>query len=90
LCQRRSALPSIALASFNLPGFLGGGGIMGGAPPASAASGSTNDVIKTVAGIRHRRLGGGDIAVSELGLGTQRWGGAGIYFSEVLYRGFTR
>ncbi len=86
ICQRRSALPSIALASFNLPGFLGGGGIMGGAPPASAASGSTNDVIKTVAGIRHRRLGGGDIAVSELGLGTQRWGGAGMNFSEVLYK----
>ena len=29
--------------------------------------------IKVVDGIRHRRLGGGDIVVSEVGLGTQRW-----------------
>ena len=36
----------------------------------------TNDVVRTVEGIRHRRLGNSDIAVSELALGTQRWGGA--------------
>jgi len=29
-----------------------------------------------VAGIRQKRLGSGDVVVSELGLGTQRWGGA--------------
>lgn len=33
----------------------------------------TNEVVKTVNGIRHKRLGGGDIIVSEIGLGTQRW-----------------
>jgi aryl-alcohol dehydrogenase-like predicted oxidoreductase len=33
----------------------------------------TNAVIKVVDGIRQKRLGGGDINVSELGLGTQRW-----------------
>lgn len=34
----------------------------------------TNDVVKIVNGIKHKRLGGeGDIIVSELGLGTQRW-----------------
>ena len=53
-----------------------------GAKPASAAvpgkgtTGATNEIVKTVDGIRHKRLGGGDIIVSEIGLGTQRWGGA--------------
>ena len=49
--------------------------------PASAASrlpkgslGATNEVVKTVNGMRHKRLGGSDIIVSEMGLGTQRWG----------------
>lgn len=35
--------------------------------------GPTNEVVKVVNGIKHRRLGGSDIVVSELGLGTQRW-----------------
>lgn len=35
----------------------------------------TNEVVKVVNGIRWRRLGGTDIEVSEVGLGTQRWGG---------------
>jgi len=35
--------------------------------------GPTNEVVTTVNGIKHRRLGGSDIIVSELGLGTQRW-----------------
>lgn len=35
--------------------------------------GPTNEIIKTVQGMKHRRLGGSDIVVSELGLGTQRW-----------------
>ena len=48
--------------------------------PASAAAppwkltGPTNEVVRTVDGIRHKRLGGSDIIVSEVGLGTQRWG----------------
>ena len=35
------------------------------------AKGATNDVVRTVNGIRHKRLGGGDIIVSEMGLGTR-------------------
>lgn len=34
---------------------------------------ATNQVVATVNGIRQKRLGGGDIVVSELALGTQRW-----------------
>ena len=52
-----------------------------GAAPAEAAvprspgsKGPTNEVVRTVNGIRHKRLGAGDIIVSEVGLGTQRWG----------------
>ena len=37
--------------------------------------GPTNEVVKFVNGIKHKRLGSGDIIVSELGLGTQRWMG---------------
>ena len=36
-------------------------------------AGPTNEVVKTVEGIKRRRLGGSDILVSEMGLGTQRW-----------------
>jgi len=35
--------------------------------------GPTNEIVKVVNGMKHRRLGGSDIVVSELGLGTQRW-----------------
>lgn len=48
-----------------------GGGASAAAP--SAGSGDTNAVVRTVNGIAHKRLGAGDIIVSELGLGTQRW-----------------
>ena len=41
-----------------------------------AAGPATNEVVGTVNGIRRKRLGGSDIVVSEVGLGTQRWGGA--------------
>lgn len=64
-----------------------GGGIFGipffGGQDANAAfpgpsqtprsKGSTNEVVKVVNGMKQRRLGGSDIFVSELGLGTQRW-----------------
>ena len=46
------------------------------APAGDGSRGRTNEVVKVVDGMRHRRLGGGDIVVSEFGLGTQRWGGA--------------
>ncbi|KAL7569642.1 hypothetical protein ACA910_008298 [Epithemia clementina (nom. ined.)] len=39
----------------------------------SSKNGPTNQVIRKVNGIKQRRLGGSDIIVSELGLGTQRW-----------------
>ena len=42
----------------------------------SGAGGPTNEVVEVVEGMFHKRLGGGDIVVSEMGLGTQRWGGA--------------
>lgn len=35
--------------------------------------GDTNEVVKVVNRIKHRRLGNSDILVSEMGLGTQRW-----------------
>ena len=35
-------------------------------------NGKTNEIISVVDGIRHKRLGGADIVVSEIGLGTQR------------------
>lgn len=55
------------------------GGFFGGKPDPSDGStrnlskGKTNEIIRTVSGMKHRRLGGSDIVVSELGLGTQRW-----------------
>ena len=42
----------------------------------STSRGATNDVVRVVNGMKHKRLGKGEIAVSELGLGTQRWGSA--------------
>jgi aryl-alcohol dehydrogenase-like predicted oxidoreductase len=44
----------------------------GGSGPRTA-NGPTNEVVKIVNGMKRRRLGGSDIFVSELGLGTQRW-----------------
>ena len=65
---------------------LFGGGIFGSGKNSNANTGSdsrligskiskpTNEVTKIVSGgMKHRRLGGSDISVSELGLGTQRW-----------------
>ena len=39
----------------------------------NAGKGPTNEIVQTVNGMKLRRLGGSDILVSELGLGTQRW-----------------
>ena len=53
------------------------GGLFGGSGPAAGASGipggATNEVVRVVNGIKHKRLGGSGIVVSEVGLGTQRW-----------------
>jgi len=39
----------------------------------AVGSGETNEVVATVNGIQQKRLGAGNIIVSEIGLGTQRW-----------------
>ena len=39
-----------------------------------ASAGPTNEVAGVIDGIRQKRLGGSGIIVSEIGLGTQRWG----------------
>lgn len=39
----------------------------------NSGKGPTNEIVKQVNGMKLRRLGGSDIVVSELGLGTQRW-----------------
>lgn len=54
------------------------GGMFGGSDEPAKAKlsgnlGTTNEVTKVVNGMKQRRLGGSDILVSELGLGTQRW-----------------
>ena len=59
---------------FGLP-FLGGDNANASNPPSGkkGSKGPTNEVVKVVNGMKRRRLGGSDIFVSELGLGTQRW-----------------
>jgi len=59
-------------------GLFGGVFGSGGSTPPPAygkvtSKGPTNEVVKVVNGIKQRRLGGSDIIVSEIGLGTQRW-----------------
>ena len=58
--------------------LAGRGAATAAAPTAAAptATGPTNSVVRVVDGIRQKRLGGTDIIVSEMGLGTQRWGSA--------------
>ena len=58
--------------------LAGRGAATAAAPTAAAptATGATNSVVRVVDGIRQKRLGGTDIIVSEMGLGTQRWGSA--------------
>ena len=46
------------------------------AATAPVSVGETNSVVRVVDGIRQKRLGSTDIVVSEMGLGTQRWGSA--------------
>lgn len=43
-------------------------------PSSQPFVGATSEVIRTISGIEHRRLGNSNIAVSAVGLGTQRWG----------------
>jgi len=68
--ERRSFLLASLFGSFFGGGRLDPSKIK---PNVPGAVGPTNEVVKKVQGIRRKRLGGSDIIVSELGLGTQRW-----------------
>ena len=68
--ERRSFLMASLFGSFFGGGRLDPSKIK---PSVPGAAGPTNEVVKKVQGIRRKRLGGSDIIVSELGLGTQRW-----------------
>ena len=69
---------NLLLASSIFGNFFFGSSDSARAKPTAAAippgaNGPTNEVIKNVRGMKQRRLGGSDIVVSELGLGSQRW-----------------
>lgn len=71
---RRAALVSTGMFG----GFFGGSEKTKAVTTASSLTkykqkGPTNEIVKVVDGMRHKRLGGSDIIVSEVGLGSQRW-----------------
>lgn len=70
--NRRTVAGAIALGQFH-PSFISS---VSAAEAPRPTPRPTNEVVRTVNGIRHKRLGGSDIIVSEVGLGTQRWGSA--------------
>ena len=81
--RRRSLAAMLASGGGGVGGFFSGlfgdnddakrGNVASAADVGVASKGPTNEVVKSVNGMRQRRLGGSDIVVSELGLGTQRW-----------------
>lgn len=71
---RRAAVRSGTALALGVPAWFPGAAAA--APRPGGGGGVTNEVVRTVDGIRQKRLGGSDIIVSELGLGTQRWGSA--------------
>uniref|UniRef100_A0A0G4HRV9 NADP-dependent oxidoreductase domain-containing protein n=1 Tax=Chromera velia CCMP2878 TaxID=1169474 RepID=A0A0G4HRV9_9ALVE len=73
--RRRSyARKALQIGGSMVPLWLNFGGMAEAlAGKGQEGPGATNRVVRTVNGIRHRALGGGDIVVSEMGLGTQRW-----------------
>jgi hypothetical protein len=77
LSSRRRRVLQASGSIFGLP-FFGGDKKVNAAttPRKSSKGGLTNEVVKVVNGIKHRRLGGSDVVVSELGLGAQRWASA--------------
>jgi len=64
---------AVAAASW-LPGFMTPKAEAASSRLPASAKGATNEVVETINDIKRKRLGGGDIIVSEMGLGTQRWG----------------
>ena len=75
--DRRTSIQQIGMISslFNIFGDDGDNNLLPKNIKTSVpgAKGPTNEVIRKVNGMKQRRLGGSDIVVSELGLGTQRW-----------------
>jgi hypothetical protein len=82
--RRRSLAAMLAAGGGGGGGFFSGlfgdsnddakrGNVANAADVGVASKGPTNEVVKSVNGMRQRRLGGSGIVVSELGLGTQRW-----------------
>ncbi|KAK3278680.1 hypothetical protein CYMTET_13397, partial [Cymbomonas tetramitiformis] len=71
---RRERLCGVITSKFQFPWEVQES--RGSAPKASSSRGPTNEIVRVVNGIRHKRLGGSDVVVSEVGLGTQRWGSA--------------
>lgn len=76
--SRRTVL--VASSSSSTSSIFGDGNWFGNnnnPKPSKASSAKknlvTNEVIQNIHGMKHRRLGGSDILVSALGLGTQRW-----------------
>jgi len=88
-CNSPLSCPSKGRRAFALSSFGSMfGGLFGGADSSGASAsssspessrkqfqskGPTNEIVAVVDGIKQRRLGGSDIIVSEIGLGTQRW-----------------
>ena len=70
------AAGALALAARASAATAGGGGASAataGGGGGGGGGGETNEVMETINHIRQKRLGGGEIVVSEIGLGTQRW-----------------
>jgi aryl-alcohol dehydrogenase-like predicted oxidoreductase len=72
LSESRRTVLKASGGIFGLP-FFGGEKANAGTPRKTSKGGPTNEVVKVVNGMKRRRLGGSDIFVSELGLGSQRW-----------------
>jgi len=79
---RRMALRTTGAAAVSMSGGffsnIFGSPAVAAPPPLKpkGKGGATNEIVGVVDGILQKRLGGGDIIVSEMGLGTQRWGSA--------------
>lgn len=70
----RGAQPALTRRAAVQTSVLAGSWLPWPSRASAAAPRRTNEVVSESGGMRLRRLGGTDIAVSEMGLGTQRWG----------------
>jgi hypothetical protein len=69
--SRRDAIRKTAGLGGVLGGMFGNGNVPNARAAAAVSRRPTNEVIETVDGIRRKRLGGSDLLVSEVALGTQ-------------------